>query len=622
MQSNESKRTRSEAGAASPSSASKRQRGLQHQDVTASGEKQDELLPPISSVSDSLSVPLSIIFREVPQASAAAVAPESAASSHHQQQRRNKPLLSRAEAQAFLTVTLLAQEVDSLVALSAAALKQQYKYESFTKQLQNSNNNEDNPYLRPLLPILHVMSQQIPGTALRHVQTQLERIVAELQTTCVSLRQFSEQNWTLSESLQDAGSGFVLAEEKKRLSDVQDETCTRIDALLETTTTTTTSNTTTTAIGKDAGSSSTTDRVGSVGYQSMKEYCEKIFQSKDSAVQNDTSTRIDASVQTNANAMTTVDKDGDTGGSSSTNHVGLGGNESMKEYREKILQCKDAADKQIPVAGLGGEGTPNSANQQQSDDGQDVGSPMSIDSPEPSVQQSASKRLSLSMNNTPQVQQQVSSTSCHQQNFLSSATSHLSKSPPAQQSSLSVLDSSQPQQPSSSTAAAAALTTTTTTTTTPGASPSMQPQPHSTGNDTKPPHSEENHLSSLSAPEFSSTPAQQQASLSVPDSLAAQQTSLSMVDDSASQQQRQQQQLLSSTTTSKQAPSQEKENVSSQEHQGVAYDLIYGESQAGSSQGSFAESQNCRLGSATQSAAEVLSALASTTKTRMASSPK
>jgi hypothetical protein len=215
----------------------------------------EETLEPASSVAEILSVPLSVIFREAPQ-------PILSAS----QQRRRKPLLSRAEAQTFLTITMLAQEMDSLVSASAAAFTQKLAYKSFSRRVQNV----DHPFLRPLLPLLHVLSDQVPGESLLQIQNELNRVVADLQAAAFSLRQFSEQNWTLSESLMDAGTnGSFLAEQKKHLSDIQEETCNRIDALLQNETISPPSASTTSSVV--SGDKQTSDGC------SMKEYCERVL---------------------------------------------------------------------------------------------------------------------------------------------------------------------------------------------------------------------------------------------------------------------------------------------------------------------------------------------------------
>jgi hypothetical protein len=88
---------------------------------------------------------------------------------------------------------------------------------------------------------------------------------ARIENDCGNLRQFSEQNWTLSTPLMDSisgTSGEIVAREKRRLSDVQDEVCTRIERLLQATT----------------GQNDDDDLQGDLGC-TMKEYCERILAS-------------------------------------------------------------------------------------------------------------------------------------------------------------------------------------------------------------------------------------------------------------------------------------------------------------------------------------------------------
>jgi hypothetical protein len=216
----------------------------------------------VSTVEDMIAVPLEFLFRVVPQTTSAlsmsmATSTSTAASF---QPQRHKPLLSRAEAQCLLTVALLAHELDSLVTLSAKALEQRRSYGSFARKLERSNN----PFLRPILFLLDVVGHHVPTNGLEKIQSELDSVTQELKTTAVTLRQFSEQNWTLSESLMDSisgTSGEIVAREKRRLSDVQEEVCTRIERLLQTTT------------GQNDD-----DLQGDLGC-TMKEYCERILAS-------------------------------------------------------------------------------------------------------------------------------------------------------------------------------------------------------------------------------------------------------------------------------------------------------------------------------------------------------
>ena len=221
MDTEESKKRRMEE---SPPNSAKRQcqQDTPENIMLSSHNDSPEVIVP--SVEDMIAVPLDFIFREVPQTSIMAST----------QPQRHKPLLSRTEAQCFLNIALLAHEMDSLVQVSAQALEQKRKYSSLVEKLQARND----PFLRALLPLLHVLGQYTPNESLRRIQMELDRVVTGLKSACESLRQFSEQNWTLSESLLDAMSGTsgeVVAKEKRRLSDVQEEVCNRIDTILQVT---------------------------------------------------------------------------------------------------------------------------------------------------------------------------------------------------------------------------------------------------------------------------------------------------------------------------------------------------------------------------------------------------
>jgi hypothetical protein len=213
----------------------------------------------VSTVEDMIAVPLDFLFRVVPQTTSAfsmSMSTSTTAASQRQPQR-HKPLLSRAEAQCLLTVALLAHEIDSLVALSAKALEQRRSYGSFARKLERTNS----PFLRPMLFLLDVVGNHVPTNTLEMIQSELESVTQELKSTAATLRQFSEQNWTLSESLMDSisgTSGEIVAKEKRRLSDVQEEVCTRVERLLQ------------------ASTGQSDDDLEDLGC-SMKDYCARIL---------------------------------------------------------------------------------------------------------------------------------------------------------------------------------------------------------------------------------------------------------------------------------------------------------------------------------------------------------
>lgn len=166
------------------------------------------------SVHEFLSVPLQIIFRRQEGGG----------------RRRHKPLMTRAEAHTFLTITELARELDVLVNLSSQALERKIQSRIITARIQ------DIPTFRSLVPSLVVHGQYIPEQALSHLQLELDRVLASFQASALTLKQFSEQNWTMSESLLDAFGpddqrGQVLAQEKQGLSDLQEELSKRLEHL-------------------------------------------------------------------------------------------------------------------------------------------------------------------------------------------------------------------------------------------------------------------------------------------------------------------------------------------------------------------------------------------------------
>jgi len=164
----------------------------------------------IISATTMLLVPPEIIFRQV----------------------QEKPLLTRAEAQCFLRISFLAQEMDSLVQLAESMLLQR----TITSRLGKKLEEIQNPMARPLRIISTIYGNQtVP--ALRGVQRALSGLLAELSSCSTALRQSAEQNWSVSESLVDAmvgshSSSQVLAEEKRNLAELEEEMGKRIEALV------------------------------------------------------------------------------------------------------------------------------------------------------------------------------------------------------------------------------------------------------------------------------------------------------------------------------------------------------------------------------------------------------
>lgn len=281
-------------------------------------DNSNEIILPL--VEDMLAVPLEYIFREVPMTTTATTSTTRlnaslAAGSKQQRQKRRKPLLSRSEAHCFVQIHRLAHEIDSLTALSARALTQRCQMRDFSTALQSqtttattatatgaanatgtgtasetpsttaTSTTDRQPFLRPLVPLLHVLHEQQTFIFLHRVAMAFHlRLVQELQQIVVQLRQSSEQNWALSETLQDSAVavvassstnhgpnsnsstaiGCILAKEKRNLSDIQDELCQRIEALLH-------DNSVTSMPTNDDLFPVSTKR------QSMREYCNHVF---------------------------------------------------------------------------------------------------------------------------------------------------------------------------------------------------------------------------------------------------------------------------------------------------------------------------------------------------------
>ena len=216
----------------------------------------------VSTIESLLAVPLEIIFRQISNA-------------NNSNNNKGKPLLTRAEARCFLKIAMLAQEMDCLVQTSNEALNQRLWCRSFGQTLllhgtpqpspaatadgSATTSSVCNPFLRPMLPLLTLLGSILTTNALQGVEEELRRILVNLHHCRQSLRQFSEQNWTLSDSLLEAlgheenseaeddeekwmnsqndatsnlPKGAVLAREKRRLSDLEEEVCNRIDSLL------------------------------------------------------------------------------------------------------------------------------------------------------------------------------------------------------------------------------------------------------------------------------------------------------------------------------------------------------------------------------------------------------
>jgi hypothetical protein len=182
---------------------------------------------------------------------------------------RTKPLLSRIEAQLFLQVNTLSYEMDALTSTSVLALQQRVQCRELSTSLQRA----DHPYLRPIVSILHTYHETMPSATIQHVSTVMtNRIVPEFQRLLHQLRQFSEQNWTLADTLDDGqpemgGYHNILAHEKRKLSDLQEEICQRIEGLLQTSLSESQQ-----ALAYDEMAETCIEPL------SMKEYCDQLFE--------------------------------------------------------------------------------------------------------------------------------------------------------------------------------------------------------------------------------------------------------------------------------------------------------------------------------------------------------
>lgn len=183
-----------------------------------------------------LSVPLSIIFQLQPQI----------ASNPTPSKTKEKPLLSRAEAQAFLQVHYCAQDMDALIATAEAAFRQKLK----NREYEQSICAVDHPMTRSLVPLLRRDSYD----CLKYVPAELNNgILSNLERVAVSLKHFAEMNATTADNLADITGMESLADGKNKLSELQIEVSKRISALL--------------------AHQLTED----TNWCSMKEYCQRLF---------------------------------------------------------------------------------------------------------------------------------------------------------------------------------------------------------------------------------------------------------------------------------------------------------------------------------------------------------
>ena len=221
-----------------------------------------------SSIEAALGVPSRILFRQVGGDC-------KASGNVGGNKRRLRPLMSRQEAEQFLRLTLLAQEIDVLVDLSETVLEKRQFARRFrrdvlmqdsTKSTPNKDPPWKNPWLSTLGPILDVLEQRkatpsnqtptvsnpqqnSPEDILHYIHNELTRLYHALQTCGIyELERSAEQNRSLVASLTDILGYTVdtdvgpengrtsavanLANEKESLSKLQDLLAKRVRSLL------------------------------------------------------------------------------------------------------------------------------------------------------------------------------------------------------------------------------------------------------------------------------------------------------------------------------------------------------------------------------------------------------
>ncbi|GAX21086.1 hypothetical protein FisN_1Lh241 [Fistulifera solaris] len=165
---------------------------------------------PVASL---LNVPLAVIFQYQPHTNSMA-------------KTKEKPLLSQAEAQAFLQVHYCAQDMDALIATAEAAFRQKLQYLEYEQSICG----QDHPMTRSLLPLLQRNSYQ---SLQQHVSADMNHsILHELEQAAFSLQQFVEMNAATAEQFADISGMEELARAKSNLSELQLEVSQRIAALV------------------------------------------------------------------------------------------------------------------------------------------------------------------------------------------------------------------------------------------------------------------------------------------------------------------------------------------------------------------------------------------------------
>lgn len=182
-----------------------------HGEDKSASATDDNTMGPVS-IESLLRVPMNIIFRKI----------------------NEKPLLTRAEGHCFLRITMLAQEMDGSIEVAETALRQRRHSRRMSQKLEDTRS----PILRPLAMLMRLHGEQ-SSPAINAVEKTLAATMIELQSCSSNLRQMSEQNWSVAESLADTMGGALaghvgrlLAREKYSLAEMEDEVAKRIDSII------------------------------------------------------------------------------------------------------------------------------------------------------------------------------------------------------------------------------------------------------------------------------------------------------------------------------------------------------------------------------------------------------
>ncbi|KAL3945352.1 MAG: hypothetical protein SGBAC_000557 [Bacillariaceae sp.] len=196
------------------------------------------------SIESLLSIPVAVVFRTCFS-------------------QEGRPLLTRTEAECFLRISFLAQEIDTLMGSSESIFLQQRYYSHYTQDLllpssanstpsqpsaslnaassQTSTNTRTmthyllHPMLRPLLSIVNSLQDKSTPT-LQQIHQTLSHLSAELIGCASVLRQSAEQNWTMADALealqQNDENGPSFSDEKRKVADLEEELCQRIERVV------------------------------------------------------------------------------------------------------------------------------------------------------------------------------------------------------------------------------------------------------------------------------------------------------------------------------------------------------------------------------------------------------